>query len=349
MAVTYNPFESEYGFKSPGFIVDDEGNVTVKSLTYLVTEEEVVADRLYFNQEGTGSSSYFTQDGVLTPGSDVLAPNPTLSFTRGDTYSFNLNNFGYLTWNIWQEDPNGNSQTTITVGSETIPVILYNEGITYKISDDDTQVLGGLSAQGKNTGVFFFEVPPLAPDRLYYGNGTGAPYGIINTADLTITGVGSFSSLNVIGDATFRGQDAEITIAPQGAYGTVTINPQGAGTINNMYASVLTLTATETVNLSPVNQNVTISPSGSGKLVLSSGVEGTMENIAIGQTSPQDASFKALNAENGLNNTVIGNVVPQAATFTQVTGKNAPVSGKHLTNKQYVDNTVAALAIALGV
>ena len=42
MAVNYIPFETEHGFASPGFAVDAEGNVTVKSLTYSVVEEAIV-------------------------------------------------------------------------------------------------------------------------------------------------------------------------------------------------------------------------------------------------------------------------------------------------------------------
>jgi len=345
MTVTYNPFESEFGFKSPGFTVDTEGNVTLKSLTYLVEEEDIVADRFYMNQQGVGESSAFTQDGVFSPGSEILQENPSISLVRGTSYSFSLNNFQFLTWNIFQADPNGTSTTLIG----DVPVILYNEGISYKVSDSASETLEGVSAQGKTTGVFFFDVPALAPDTLYYATGDGSIGGTITTADPTITGIGSFSSLNVIGDATFTGQDAEITLAPQGAYGTVTINPVGAGTLNNMYVNALTLSATETVNLSPVNQNVTISPSGTGVLTLNTGQQGTINNMSIGQTVPRDGSFLALNAENGLNNTVIGNVTPRDATFNQVTGKNAPVTSQHLTNKQYVDNTATALAIALGV
>jgi len=345
MAVTYNPFESDYGFKSPGFTVDTEGNVTLKSITYLQEEEVIVTDRFYFNQVGTGEGSYFTQDGVFSPGSVLLAPNPPLALTRGTKYSFNLNNFPFLTWNIFQVDPTGNSAVTIN----DVPVIYYNEGVSYKTSDASDETLEGLSAQGKTTGVFFIEVPPLAPTTLYYATGDGSTYGTITTADPTITGIGSFSSLNVIGDVTFTGQDAEVTIAPQGAYGTVTINPVGQGTLSNMYVNALTLSASETVNLSPVNKNVTISPSGTGQLTLNTGVAGTINNMSIGQTVPKNGSFLALNAENGLNNTVIGNVAPQSATFTQATGQNAPVTSQHLTNKQYVDNTATALAIALGV
>lgn len=345
MAVTYNPFESEYGFKSPGFTVDTEGNVTLKSITYLVEEEDIVADRFYMNQLGTGAQAVFTQDGVLNEEGTILKENPPINLVRGTSYSFNLNNFTFLTWNIFQEDPTGTSQLTIN----DIPVIFYNAGVSYKETDASETVLEGLAAQGKTQGVFFFEVPALAPSTLYYATGDGSVYGTITTADPTITGIGSFSSLNVIGDVTFTGQDAEITLAPQGAYGTVTINPVGEGTLSNMYVNALTLNASQSVNLSPVDENVTISPSGTGVLTLNTGQEGTINNMSIGQTVPKDGSFLSLNAENGLNNTVIGNVTPRDATFQQATGKNAPVTSQHLTNKQYVDNTATALAIALGV
>lgn len=345
MAVTYNPFESEYGFKSPGFTVDDQGNVVVKSLTFSVQEETIIEDRFYMNQVGTGQGSAFTQDGVVSPGTDILQENPPIALTRGTESSFNLNNFSFLTWNIFTIDPTGNSAIII----DDIPVILYNEGISFKETDASTEVLTGIDAQGKTNGVFFFDVPALAPDTLYYATGDGTVFGTITTADPTITGVGSFSSLNVIGDAVFTGQDAEITISPQGAYGTVTINPAGEGTISNMYLNALTLSVSQSVNLSPIDDNVTIYPSGTGVLTVNSGIAGSIDNMSIGQTTAKDGSFLALNAVNGLNNTVIGNVTPRDATFQQVTGQNAPVTSQHLTNKQYVDNTATALAIALGV
>lgn len=345
MAVTYNPFESQHGFKSPGFSVDDAGNVIVRSLSYIEEEQVTIEGRLYFNELGVGEQSVFTQDGVTAQGSETLLPNPSLALTRGETYSINLNSFSFLTWNIWVEDETGNSTTLIN----NIPVVLYNEGISYKTSDADTETLEGESAQGKTAGVFFFEVPPLAPNQLWYGTGDASVFGSITTSDPTITGVGSFSSLNVIGDATLRGQDAEIVLAPTGAYGTVTINPAGAGTLSNMYVNALTLSVTDTTTITPDNRNVIISPTGTGTLTLDSGQPGSVDNLKIGQSTPQDGSFLALNAENGLNSTVIGNTVPDAATFTQATGKNAPVTSQHLTNKQYVDNTATALAIALGV
>ena len=345
MAVTYNPFESDFGFKSPGFTVDENGNVTVTSLSYVEAEEVNIEGRFYFNEQGVGDQAQFTLDGTLVEGSDQLQENPSISLVRGTEHSFNLNSFTFLTWNIWAEDETANSTTFIG----DIPVVLYTEGVTYKTSDDDTEELTGVEATGKNTGIFIFEVPALAPTQLWYGTGDASVFGSITTADPTITGVGSFSSLNVIGDATLRGQDAEIVLSPTGEYSTVVINPAGTGTIDNMHVSALTLSASDTTNINPDNRNVTLAPSGTGKIIVTSGVTGTIDNVEIGQTTPADGSFLALNAENGLNSTVIGNTVAEAATFTQATGRNAPVTSQHLANKQYVDSTATALAIALGV
>ena len=345
MAVTYNPFEAEYGFKSPGFSVDTEGNVTLKSITYTVTEEDTIEGRFYMNQAGTGQSANFTQDGVFSEGSSVLLENPPITLTLGTTHTFGLNNFTFLTFNIFQIDPNGNSAIIIN----GTPVVYYNEGLSHKASDTATDSETGLSAQSKNSGVLTFDVPALAPTTLYYATGDGSVYGTITTQDPTVTGIGSFTSLTAIEDVTFNGQDAEINIVPQGAYGTVTINPAGQGTLSNMYVNALTLTATSTTTINPADFNVSVQPSGTGVLTISSGAEGTINNMSIGQTTARDGSFLALNAENGLNNTVIGNETPEEATFTQATGTATPTVGTHLANKSYVDSTATALSIALGV
>jgi hypothetical protein len=344
MAVNYIPLEAEHGFKSPGFSVDAEGNVTLKSLTYSVVEEEIVENRFYMRQSGEGNSSAFIENTTYNTGTQIPAENPSFSLVRGTTYSFDLANFPFLTFNIFYVDPTAQSATLINL----VPVIFYSDGLSY-VDPNTNETLTELQAQGKSNGVVTFKVPALAPETLYYATGDGTIYGTITTSDPTITGVGAFSSLNVIGDVTFTGQDAEIQIAPQGAYGSVIINPVGQGTMSNMYVNALTLTATDTVTLSPVDDNVTITPSGTGVLTLDTGGIRSINNMSIGQTTARDGSFLALNASNGLNSTVIGNVTPADATFTKAIGQQRPVTEKELTNKAYVDSTATALAIALGV
>ena len=185
MTVSYIPFEAEHGFKSPGFTVDSEGNVTLKSLTYSVVEQEIVDNRFYIRQVGEGAGAAFTESTVFSPGTQILQENPSLALIRGTTYSFDLANLPFLTFNIFYADPNGVSTTLIN----NIPVIFYNTGLTYKATPDAT-ALEGVSAQGKTTGIVTFEVPALAPDTLYYATGDGSVYGTITTADPTITGVG---------------------------------------------------------------------------------------------------------------------------------------------------------------
>lgn len=66
-----------------------------------------------------------------------------------------------------------------------------------------------------------------------------------------------------------------------------------------------TLTATGTVNLVQSNNNVTISPTGTGRIVVTPVRAGAMDNIRIGSTSPTTATFSTLlltSPQNGGNN-----------------------------------------------
>jgi hypothetical protein len=111
-------------------------------------------------------------------------------------------------------------------------------------------------------------------------------------------------------------------------------------------------------------------------------IPGNMDNMAIGQTTPAQANFTVLRADSGVisiiesdeaeiqdltatNATVtnltvtnldvanIGAGSPSAGTFTTITTddiiiNNQPTLISHGTRKDYVDQTAAALAIALG-
>ena len=88
MPVVKSPFEAQHGFKSPGFSVDDQGNVTLKSVTYTVVEETVDVSGDYLLRQ---AGDAFTVDGVYQAGSTTeLQSNPTLTLTRGSSYVFNL-------------------------------------------------------------------------------------------------------------------------------------------------------------------------------------------------------------------------------------------------------------------
>ena len=210
------------------------------------------------------------------------------------------------------------------------------------------QTLTGAEAQGQQSGTLTYEVPVDAPDNLFYGDTDGIPYGSITVAQPSIIGVGVFSSILDTGDLLAEGQDADIRLSPRGL-GTVTINPETTGTINNVNINTQNLTTSGSVQLTP-NADITISPQANGVLSIRPTSIGTIDNINIGSVIPRTGTFSTLNSSQGtLNNTTIGLTSAASAAFTGATVQNDPASANDVTKKQYVDNTATVLAIALGV
>ena len=210
--------------------------------------------------------------------------------------------------------------------------------------------LTGAAANNQQSGTFTFTVPVDTPDTIYYGDADGEPFGTVTVEDPTFTGIGSFSAILNTGDLISNGQDAEISLQPTGSYGTVSINPAGGGFISNMDINANSIQSTGQTTLTPSNADVVISPQGTGVLTVQPINLGTIDNIDIGQTTPQKGSFSLLETTQGtLNNTTIGATVPATAAFTSATVTTAPTDANDVSNKNYVDSTSTVLAIALGV
>tara|TARA_Y100001958_G_C21239309_1_gene566570 strand:- start:1554 stop:2582 length:1029 start_codon:yes stop_codon:yes gene_type:complete len=341
MAVVKSPFEAQHGFKSPGFTVDAEGNVTLKSVTYTVTEEAVDVSGDYLVRDAGGS---FTFDGQFQEDGQTLAQNPAVELIRGSAYVFNLKlrstnqagqTLGNLTFNIVTSD--GSSYTN------------YNSGVTHLATDGTTKKEGS-EAQGLFEGKVTFTVPTNAPNILYYADGDFNPIGTLNIIDPTITGVGSFSSILTTGNITAQGENAVITLSPTGSSGTVVINPSNGGTISNMDITAQRLTALDNVTLSGINADIRIAPTGSaGTLLVNPAAGGTIDNMNIGVSTPGSVSTNNLTATAGtINNTVIGDTTPTTAEFTSAKVQATPTVKTNVANKRYVDSRATALAIALG-
>jgi hypothetical protein len=90
-----------------------------------------------------------------------------------------------------------------------------------------------------------------------------------------------------------------ISIANLNVTNTLTINPSTTGTLDNIAIGGVTpkagtftaLVATSSVNLSPANAQVTISPTGTGQLVIAPNNGGTMDNVTIGSITPVAGTF----------------------------------------------------------
>lgn len=343
MAVVKSPFEAQHGFKSPGFTVDEDGNVTLRSVTYTVVEEATDVSGDYLVRDAGGN---FTFDGQYIDGSTTqLKSNPGVTLTRGSAYVFNLilrtvnqagQTLGNMSFNIFSIDDSGN-------------YTLYNTGMSH-LSTDQTTTKELSEAQGQFSGKVTFTVPTNAPTLLYYGDGDQTPIGIFTIEDPTITGIGSFSSILTTGNITAQGENAVITLSPTGSSGTVVINPSNGGTISNVDVNAQKLTTLDNVTLNGENADIRIIPTGSaGTLLVNPSAGGTIDNMNLGATTPGTVSTTNLTATAGtINNTKIGNTDPSSATFTSANVQAKPVSPTGAANKKYVDNRATALAIALG-
>ena len=341
MAVVKSPFEAQHGFKSPGFTVDEAGNVTLRSVTYTVTEEATDVSGDYVVRDAGGN---FTFDGEFEADGVTLKLNPGVTLTRGSAYIFNLilrstnqagQTLGNNSFNIFQADSGGYTS--------------YDLGLSHLSTDAQTKKENS-EAQGQFSGKVTFTVPTNAPNTLYYGDADNNPLGILTIEDPTITGVGSFSSILTTGNITAQGENAVITLSPTGSSGTVVINPSNGGTISNMDITAQRLTALDNVTLNGTNADIRIEPNGSaGTVKISPAAGGTIDNMNIGATTPGTVSSTNLIASAGtLNNTVIGNTKPTKAEFTTAKVQQSPTTGTAIANKKYVDSRATALAIALG-
>jgi hypothetical protein len=135
---------------------------------------------------------------------------------------------------------------------------------------------------------------------------------------------------------------------------SLTANPTITGSINNVIIGASTpaagtfngLTALSTVNFSPSNASITISPTGTGTLTVNPTVTGNINNVTIGATNPASATFTILSASGNVsfngNNANI-NISPtgsgivtinpaQTGSINNVTvGAGIPLSGRFTT------------------
>lgn len=111
MAINYKQFETQSGFKSPGFTVDNEGNVVVRTLTQTVIPTPEVTPPDFIVRESEAGN--FTVDNF---GGD----NPTIVLVRGETKTIqlNLNNLGFNFFSPSDADVN-------------LPGSLFNEGLSH--------------------------------------------------------------------------------------------------------------------------------------------------------------------------------------------------------------------------
>lgn len=278
------PFRSEYGFSSPSFTVDSDGNIIANSIT--LSQGDDVSSVVDF--EVTFSGSAFLIDGYI-------GNNPTIELARGRTYRFSL------------------STSSIGFYIENLDGSEYNNGLIHSSGDR------GTDAQGKTTGVLQFSIPTNAPDNLRYSDSSSI-FGLINVVDP----IGTFSSVNV----------NSLTNSTNPITGALKV-AGGVGVEKSLYVG-------ELINTHDIesDSSLNIVAANEIKLIIS-------DSSVIGTVDTSGLSIPITNST--INNTVIGNTVPAAGTFTTAQVSNSPTTSNDVTNKNYVDTQVTALAIAFGL
>ena len=263
MAVINAPFQSQYGFKGPGFSVDEFGNIVAASIvTNAVVDQNDIVDYVI-----TESGNEFLFAGNVTA-------NPTLTLSRSKTYKFSLT-LPTLGFKIYNSD-----QTS-----------LYNVGLTH--SDRST----GADAQGKVDGILAFSVAINTPDILYYGNDNGTSFGIINIVDP----IGVFSTLDVNATtASTSSTTGALTVAGGvGIQGDLYL----AGSLNIDGIGIQSISSPTNLDIEAANNIVIKIDGSTLGIVDSTGssipiVNTTINNTAIGATVPASASFTSATVVN---------------------------------------------------
>jgi len=321
MAVDLKPFESDFGFKSPGFTVDDEGNVVVKSLSYLEDENGNVNLEQDYGV-GNAGTQFVLSDGLGNP---LTGQNPSITLERGQSYIFELTLTGTLTFNI------------INAAGDA----LYNTGVSHTTADNTETT--GADAQGKQTGFFTFVVPINAPDTLYYGDLNAGTLGTINIEFPTITGIGQFSELVVSGNSSLGPTEIIDTTESLSLSSGALIVAGGAAVKKDLNVGGDLI----------ANQ---IKTNGTGYAVfetqtnlgfnVGNRIDVIVGDTLIGNITAEGSALKISGTT--IDDTVIGGTTPSSASFTDATVSKTASLPNDITNKTYVDLNSAAFAIALG-
>ena len=130
--------------------------------------------------------------------------------------------------------------------------------------------------------------------------------GTINgtTVGATTAAAGAFTTLS-----------ASSTVSGSG-FLTYLASPPAIGGTAAAAVTVTSLTATGAVSLSPANNNVTLSPTGSGEVIINPATAGTINNMAIGGTTRASAAVTAL----GVGESAPGSGIVNVSGSYQVAG-----------------------------
>jgi|TARA_B100001094_G_scaffold30217_1_gene25193 hypothetical protein len=281
MPVVNKPFSSQFGFTSPNFTVDEQGNIIATSIQAAGAG----------GSGGTQVTDYsFTDEIGYYQLNGEAAQNPSLALTRVTRFTFNLE----LTEN------------TFSIFSDDLGT-LYNTGLQH--THDDGVITTGAAAQGNTDGVLQFTVPADAPDTLYYGDVATGLYNIITITDAA----GQFGDLVLTSTTAATSGDTGALVVKGGAGIGGDIFVDGKITTNGVAyngVGISNITSNTNLELDAANKIVIKNNSSFVGEINSTGLsipintsnitESTINNTTIGATTPSTATFTSADVNNVL-------------------------------------------------
>lgn len=262
-----SPFSSDFGFKSPNFNVDADGNITANSIILDIDSAGTFVDYTFSDD----INENFTVENLLD-----INPPITLAKTRTYLIELNLENTGLY---ILEEDK-------LTEYTQNLK---HDSGST------------GSAAQGKLTGVLSITIPAtFSQSTIYYSNINRTIFGEINIIDP----IGLFSEVTITNTTQSIDTTTGALIVAGGisTEKNLTIgnnllftnnNPTTITSNNNLTISVL-----NTISLSNNTGLIgTIDNTGSSIPVKDTTVQtsnitnSSIDNTSIGTTTPATANF----------------------------------------------------------
>jgi len=264
-------YSSQFGFVSPGFSVDKNGNIVANTIT-TNTEENTAEQEVYdFTVSDNGANFLFENQ--------TQGITPELNLDKGKEYSFKLQ-LENFTWNLLEQD------------QET----LYALGITHSLGVE------GAAALNQSEGIFRLTIPiDYDQDQIFYSNFEQDVLGTINVLDP----VGVFSTIEVTDGTEASDFDTASVLVAGGVaisknllVDSVLVDSQLL-TDNITSNSVLDIDAQNKITLSIDGQSI-------GK-IQTTGLEipivnSTINSTEIGQSVPDVAAFTSATVNEILNN-----------------------------------------------
>lgn len=195
---------------------------------------------------------------------------------------------------------------------------LYSLGLTHDSGDT------GVDAQGKTSGRIAWTIPLAAPDTLYYANTAGTVSGTITVENAP----SAFSEVDITSTiASTSTTTGALTVAGgTGIAGDLNLG----GNLNIQGIGIPALSSSTNLDLSAGN-----------KIVVK------INDVLLGSIGATGSELPVVDTT--INNTTIGTTTPATAAFTSATVSSEPTINSGIANKQYVDRTAVALAIAFGL